>query len=225
MTSTSLSIVTVAVALIVVVGTVAGYFYYNYSNEVTLQSNLERELTALNANYTALASGYNNLLSKYNETLSLLSQSIALINTSSPVYVQASKELASLWQTYLALKPASVTVLKNNVLIDFGNGTRAWHNNTAVQPGWNLYIETLVLADGNVVAKWYPQYQAHFVTGIGGVSNSRSAFWFIWTYNKTASWQEAQAGADQLVAYDGSVYAWTFCTTDQNFKPVGPCRP
>lgn len=226
MTSKGLpGVAVVALALILITGTIAGYYYYSYANQAAIGSNLTRELGHLNSNYTSLAANYNGLLSKYNETLSLLSRSIALVNTSAPVYVQASKELNSLWQTYLALKPASTTVLKNNVLFDFGNGTRVWRNNTAIQPGWNLYIETVVLTNGKVVATWYPQYQSHFVAGIGGVSNTQTQFWFLWTYNKTSSWQPAQAGADQLVAYSNSVYAWTFCATDKDYNPLASCKP
>jgi hypothetical protein len=99
----------------------------------------------------------------------------------------------------------------SNVLFEFGNGTKLWFNNTRVPIGWNVYNVTLYLTHGNINATYYPKYGEHFVTGIEGVQNTASKFWFLWTYNSTSSWQIAQVGADQLTIYNGSTYAWTFC--------------
>jgi len=109
------------------------------------------------------------------------------------------------------------------VLFDFGNGTRVWYNDTAIQPGWNFYVETVILTKGGLAAQWYPQYGEHLVTGIQGVTNTQTKYWFLWTYSAAASWQSAQVGADQLTAYNGSIYAWTFCGATLAFEPT--CRP
>ncbi|TLY00188.1 MAG: hypothetical protein E6K90_04415 [Thaumarchaeota archaeon] len=131
--------------------------------------------------------------------------------------------MSALWREYLVLKPASTQLQQDSVLVDFGNGTRSWYNNTQLQPGWNLYIETVVLMKGNVVAQWFPQYGSHLVSGIGGAGSTSTKYWFIWTYDKTQGWQQAQVGADQLQTQDGSVFAWTLCAVDQNFQPN--CKP
>jgi len=214
----------VVVALLVIVGSVGVYYYGQLSNQQAVNRSLVQELNGVNTKYAQLASEYNGLLSSYNRTISLLSRSIAVMNTSQPIYQEASKELAALWGLYLNLKPASTVLLRNNVVIDFGNGTRVWFNDTQVQPGWNLYVETVVLTGGKMQAQWYPSYGEHFVTAIGGVSNTKTAFWFLWTYNATAHWQTAQVGADQLQAFNGSVYAWTFCSAPPpSYTPA--CRP
>jgi hypothetical protein len=213
----------VAVASILVGATFAAYYFAQYSSEKSANAELLQELNGSTSKYTQLASNYNTLLSRYNESVSLLSRSIGVINTSEPVYRQASSELNALWQTYLGLKPASTSLLQNNVLINFGNGTRVWYNNTRGQPGWNFYVETIVLENGNVVAKWYPQFGSHLVTAIGGVSSTQTKFWFVWTFDKAASWQQAPVGADQLMVTDGSTFAWTLCSVDQNFNPT--CKP
>lgn len=114
-------------------------------------------------------------------------------------------------QTYAnQLKQLNVKYL-SSVLIDYGNGTKMWYNNTKVDPSWNLYVATQVITAGRVNATFYPQYNAHFVTAIYDVANTKSEYWLLWTYNSTASWQMAQVGADQLKMYNGSVYAWTYC--------------
>ncbi len=213
----------VMIALVVIVGSVGAYYFTQYSNERTLSANLNRQLNDSATKYSQLASNFNDLLSSYNRTISLLSRSIAVLNTSQPVYQEASKQLSTLWHEYLTFKPTSTSLYKNNVLFDFGNGTRVWYNNTAIQPGWNFYIESVILTKGGLAAQWYPQYGEHFVTGIQGVTNTQTKFWFLWTYSAASSWQLAQVGADQLAVFDGSTYAWTFCGTTPAYEPT--CKP
>jgi len=226
MTSKSLyGSVALAVALLVVEGTVGAYYYTQYSSQRVAGQTMAQELNDSVTRYGQLASNFNDLLSSYNRTLSLLSRAIAVLNTSQPVYQEASKQLSVLWQKYLTLKPASTALYKNDVLFDFGNGTRVWYNGTAIQPGWNFYVETVVLTKGSVIAQWYPQIGdgEHFIRGIQGVMNTQTKYWFLWTYTAASSWQPAQAGADQLTAFDGSIYAWTFCGATPAFEPT--CRP
>ena len=212
-----------AIALVAISATLGGYYYLQASTAASNNSQLIAELNSANSNYTKLASNFNSLISSYNESIFLLSRAIAVINTSLPIYKQSSLELSDLWQTYKSLSPVSATLLRNSVLFDFGNGTNRWFNDTAIDPGWNLYIETVVLNNGHVDAQWYPQYGEHLVNGIGGISNTATKYWFLWSYNKTAGWQPSQVGADGILVSSGSVYGWTFCTADSNFNPV--CRP
>jgi hypothetical protein len=108
-------------------------------------------------------------------------------------------------------------VLTSDILIDFGNGTGHWYNGTQVQPGWNLYTVTLAVTNGNVNATCCA-FGSHFVTGIDGVQNlpSEDKSWFNWTYNSTSLWQLANAGADQIQVFNGSVFGWTYCAYDPN---------
>ncbi len=114
-------------------------------------------------------------------------------------------------QTYVQQLRQLGVGYSSHILIDFGNGTRIWYNDTKFQPGWNLYVATQVITNGHINATYYPQYAAHFVTAIYNVANTKSEYWLLWTHNATASWQMAQVGADQLQVYNGSVYAWTYC--------------
>jgi hypothetical protein len=212
-----------ATALTIISASFAGYFYVQSSSTGSDNSKLIAELNNANSNYSKLASNFNLLFSNYNESISLLSRTIAVINTSLPIYKQSSLELTALWQTYQSLSPVPSTLLRNSVLFDFGNGTQRWFNDTAIAPGWNFYIETVVLNNGHVDAQWYPQYGEHLVNGIGGISNSATRYWFLWSYNKTAGWHSSQVGADNILVTSGSVYGWTYCAADANFNPV--CRP
>jgi hypothetical protein len=213
----------VLVALLVLSATAAAYFYVEYQQASQSNNTYVNELTTETSRYSSLASGYNSSLSLENATLSLLVGTIAVINTSLPAYQQASASLSQLWTKYLSLRPAASPVYSADVLFMFGNGTRVWHNDTQLQPGWNAYTETVVLTHGDLQAQWYPQYQEHLVTGLYGIPGSETMSWFLWTYNRTASWQPASVGADEVRVYNGSILAWTFCGESPSFAPQ--CTP
>ncbi|HZW58226.1 MAG TPA: hypothetical protein VFF30_18200 [Nitrososphaerales archaeon] len=109
-----------------------------------------------------------------------------------------------------------------NVVIDYGNDTYYWYNQTKVQPGWNLYTVTLLVTNGEVNATCC-EYGSHFVTGIGGIQNSKSEYWFLWNYTTSASWQTASVGADEITVTNNSIFAWTYCGIDPSYNPT--CRP
>lgn len=215
---------TLVLVALLIVGVAAGvYYYYEYNQATQSKNEYVSELVTATSQYNQLASNYNTSLSLINKTLSLLVGTVAVVNTSLPIYTQASVELSQLWNEYLGLSPAKNSVYSVNVLFDFGNGTMQWYNDTQVQPGWNMYVTTVLISKGNLQAQWYPEYQEHFVSGIDGISNSKSMYWFLWTYNSTASWQVAQVGADALPAYNGSVFAWTYCGVTASYAPT--CTP
>jgi hypothetical protein len=220
---TSYGIAVILVALLIISATAGAYYYYEYQQATQSKNVYVRELATATSQYDKLASSYNASLSLDNATLALLVGTVAVINTSLPIYQQASSQLSELWSQYLSLKPASISLYSADILIDYGNGTMRWYNDTQVQPGWNMYTETVVLSNGDLQAQWYPDYQEHLVTGIHGVSDSQSMSWFLWTYNGTASWQTAQVGADDLPVYNGSVFAWTYCGETASYAPE--CTP
>jgi len=211
------------VALLIVSATAGAYFFYEYQQANQAKSGYASELTSETSQYDSLASNYNSSLALYNETFSLLVGTIAVVNTSLPIYQQASTQLSQLWSRYLSLKPASSSLYTADILVDFGNGTRHWYNDTLVQPGWNMYTETVVLSRGDLQAQWYPDFQEHLLSGIFGVSSSLTSSWFLWTYNDTASWQTAPLGADLTPVYNGSVFAWTYCGETSTYGPE--CHP
>jgi hypothetical protein len=220
----TINVVALALVALLIISVIAGvYFYYEAGQATQSKNTYESELTTAMSQYNKLAANYNSSLSLYNETFSLLTKVVAVVNTSLPIYQQASSELSQLWSQYLSLKPASSSLYTADILIAFGNGTQRWYNCTEVQPGWNMYTETVVLSHGDMQAQWYPQYQEHLVTGIDGVSNSKTMDWFLWTHNSTASWQIPPVGADDLPVYNGSVFAWTYCGETPAYAPT--CKP
>lgn len=125
-------------------------------------------------------------------------------------YVQYTQELAANSTYAQQLKAANVT-FNANLLLDYGNGTKTWYNSTKVLPGTNVYLETQIVTDGRINSTWYPQYSEHLVTAIFNVGSTSSLYWLLYSYNRTASWQQTQVGPDLLQATNNSVYAWIYC--------------
>ena len=226
----------------------------NYNEALSTYNGSVTSFKKLMSLYNETNVSFLSLSEQFNLTLSLLVSTMSDLNTTDSSYVNASRTLSGLWNQYIGItndyrqltssfktilasfdnennmtlsgkiQSDPVSQLTSNILIYFQNGTADWFNNTSVQPGWNFYVATLVVTNGNVNATWYPQFSEHYVNGIDGVmnSNSPSKYWSLWTYNST-SWQVAQVGADQLMMYNGSTYAWTYCSADANFNPT--CTP
>lgn len=212
----------VLVALLLLSVTAAGVFYGMYSQSSAQNKARSQELDSALARYNSLSGLYNASLADDNRTLFLLATAVANLNTSTPAYQNASSELASLWSSYQRLASARGGLLSYEVhmLVDYGNGTKVWYNDTEIQPGWNGYVVTLVLLNGSVDAAWYPQYGEHFVTGIGGVGSSRSESWFLFAYGQRSGWTASQVGVDALQITNGTAFAWALCPETADYAPA-----
>ena|SRR5579872_4947365 len=136
---------------------------------------------------------------------------LVIVSTVAGLYYTEYSQAKGQNSTYVSeLERLNVKYL-SSVFIDYGNGSKAWHNSSNVQPGTNLYVETQIITGGRLNATYYAQYQSHSVTAIGNVGNTNSLYWLLWTYNKTASWQQAQVGPDLLTVTNGSIFAWSYC--------------
>jgi hypothetical protein len=225
-------VVAVLFAALLLMSTLAIYYYSQYQGQTSQNQTQAEELNAALASYSALASRYNASLGDYNSTLSLLALAVGNLNTSSPAYRAASHDLSSLWESYQILVKqggANSVLYSVHFLLDYGNGTRRWYNDTAAQPGWNGYVATLVILNGRVQAIWYPPGYfvpggpgEHFVTGINGVNQTASTSWFFWGY-AGSRWSVAPSGADLVQINNGTTVAWTLCSYDSNYNPT--CTP
>lgn len=218
-------VVALLLALLVISSSVALLYYGQYQGQVAMNQNRVSELDAALASYRSLQGSYNLSLGDLRTTLSLLSDAVGNLNTSTPAYINASRDLSSLWSSYQRLASVGgwkAQVYSASVLIDFGNGTRSWYNKTSALPGWDAYVMTVVLLGGNVQAAWYPQYGEHFVTGVDGVEQTSTESWFVWEFGP-GGWTAAQTGADAIQVNNGTIIAWALCTYDLNFNPA--CTP
>ena len=215
----------VLVALLLISSMAALTYYNQYQQQSTETERYVGELSTALASYRSLAGSYSSSLRDYNTTLSLLAAAVANLNTSTPAYMNAGTALSSLWKSYQSLASSfepKVLAYGVHMLVDYGNGTRHWYNDSSSQPGWNAYVLTLVLFDGNVQATWYPQFGEHFVTGVNGVTGTESESWFVWEHG-SQGWSASPTGADGIHIHNGTVFAWTLCGYDASFNPA--CTP
>ena len=220
------------VALLIISSTVAAVYYGEYQSAASQNQQYVGELNAALTSYRSLSAQYNASLSDYNTTLSLLAIALANLNTSTPAYENASLELSSLWSSYQQLASFSgrkALAYDVNLLVNFGNGSRRWYNDSAAQPGWNGYVTTLVLLKGNVQAVWYPSGSfgpgspgEHYVSGLDGVSQTSSMYWGVWQF-EDGKWSYLQTGADLLGVRNGTTLAWALCSVDSSYNPT--CTP
>jgi len=217
-------LIAVFLALLIILSSLTLYYYGQEQQSTSQNQKYADELTTALARYNSLSGSFNASLADYGTALALLSSAVANLNTSTPAYRNASLDLASLWSSYQQLSSASgrkALVYSVHLLLDFGNGTRRWYNDTSIQPGWNGYVATLILLRGNVQAVWYPQYGEHYVTGVDGAPQAPSTSWFFWSFE--GNWTLASTGADGLRVNNGTSIAWTLCGYDVNYDPT--CSP
>jgi hypothetical protein len=172
-------------------------------------------IKSLSASYVTLASEYRGIIEHYDSLVSSFDQTVRQYEASNNV---------TLIQSYPdQVRPIPTSLLTVSVLIERGDGTKTWYNNTQVQAGWSMYITTVALLNGSVSATWYPQYGEHLINGLAGVPNTTTRSWFLWTHNGTVSWELAQLGSDLTPATNGSSFAWTYCQFNGSYLPT--CTP
>ena len=130
-------------------------------------------------------------------------------------------------------KTGSVThpnVISVDTLINYGNGTSIWYNETNVPIGSTLYSLTLQIANGHVGSVDEFPY-GHFITSINGVTSDGigsncNYCWGIWIYCPNSNgWMYSLYGADSLKLNNGDVVAWYIHDIAQNQPPEGTKPP
>ena len=94
-----------------------------------------------------------------------------------------------------------------NVLIDYGNGTREWYNETQIPIGATLLNATEEVAKVN-----YTVYSfGVFVTAINGKGGDPNYYWMWYIWNSTtAQWEPGAVGANAFILHHGDIVAWVY---------------
>ncbi len=107
--------------------------------------------------------------------------------------------------------PASSGTVTVNTLINYGNTTTRWYNESSVPAIWNFYRLTMYITKNNTETKFYPTLNEHFITAINGVTEQGQLSWAIWTFcQKQDAWIYSQVGADQIQLANGQSLAWAY---------------
>ena len=120
-------------------------------------------------------------------------------------------------------------VISVDTLVNYGNGTKVWYNETNVPIGSNFFDLSREI-DGNLGYVSEPLL-GNFITTINGVKSNGvgsncSICWGIWIYcAKDNSWMYSLYGADLLKLNNGDVLAWYLHDISQNQPPEGAKPP
>lgn len=114
-------------------------------------------------------------------------------------------------------------------LINYGNGTKIWINNSRIPVGFSLFNITVKLTEGNIKADYYPQYESHFINSINGVGvnnnpEKQSWAWIAWYFNNNSfDWELYDKSSDIIYPVNSDIIAWYFQDTSNypNYEKPG----
>jgi hypothetical protein len=113
---------------------------------------------------------------------------------------------------YIALKDENQKILKElheltstvDIMIDYGNGTKTWFNDTRIIPGESLLNVTKDITDLEYTMSEF----GAFVSSINGIEGTQDNFW-IWNYYEDG-WKMGLTGADQKYLHEGDIVSWKY---------------
>lgn len=101
--------------------------------------------------------------------------------------------------------------VKISLLIDFGNGSRLWFNNTILPYGSSLLNATLARAQP---VKYTVSNIGVFVDEIMDVPNSPPWYWLWWKF-EGERWIMGETAADAAKLRNDGIYAWKYSDTSK----------
>ena len=97
--------------------------------------------------------------------------------------------------------------MRVSILIDYGNGSREWHNNTRVPLGANLLNVSLMVAEIEyTVSEW-----GAFVNTMNGVGGDSGWYWLWYYWDSTSSqWKMGAVGSNAYILLYGDIMSWVY---------------
>lgn len=105
------------------------------------------------------------------------------------------------------LKTMQSLVLKVNVLINYGNETKEWHNATLVPVGATVFNATVAVAEVD-----YTMYgEDAMINSINGVQYTQDAGWIWWIWDpSTSQWKPTLEATNKHILTDGETIGWNY---------------
>ena len=111
--------------------------------------------------------------------------------------------------------------LEANILLNFGNGTKTWHNNTVLPLGSTAFTAIYYLAD-DINYTDYGGDLGILVTSINGVANNSTHGWFYWYWNPQYSkWMLPEYSSAKHILHKGETIAFAYTS----YMPWPPPKP
>jgi len=113
------------------------------------------------------------------------------------------------------LKTMQSLVLKVNLLINYGNGTKEWHNATLVPVGATVFNATVTVAKVNYTL-WGEYVLINAINEVQGTQDT-GWIWWIWDLS-TSQWKSGLEACNKHVLVDGDTIGWNY----QNWTSTSP---
>lgn len=146
---------------------------------------------------------------------SLLAWAVAATIIGSYYYVQYTNYYSSYQSLAKELKIVSMSV---NIAIDYGNGTRVWHNGTVLSLGATLFNATVRVANPEL----HPTYGEAFIIAINGViqDENENMYWSWWVWDNTEhKWILGPVGSNEYTLQDGQSVIWYYSKAEWPAQP------
>jgi len=135
----------------------------------------------------------------------LLCGLIAASTIAAYYYGESTKYQNFYKDTFQDLEALTIQV---SILIDYGNGSREWHNNTRVPIGISLLNATRMVAEVNFTV--YPGLGV-FVNTINKVGGGPSRYWLWYYWNPlTSKWEMGMVACDAYILHHGDTLSWVY---------------
>jgi len=114
------------------------------------------------------------------------------------------------------LKTMQSLIIKVNILINYGNETKEWHNATLVPVGTTVFNATLAVAEVDY-SLWQGEYA--LINSINGVQGTQDVGWIWWIWDPSASqWKSALEASNKHFLVEGDTIGWNY----QNWASTSP---
>ena len=99
---------------------------------------------------------------------------------------------------------------KANVLLNYGNGTKAWFNGTVLPVGSTAFNATVAIAD-TINYTDYGGELGILVTEINGFENNDDYGWFCWYWDSESQrWNLLDYSVAKFILHEGDIFAFVY---------------
>ena len=148
-----------------------------------------------------------------NKSLIVFLSAVAVLSFSGALYMY--NEYRVLDQNYQAIQENIDNVSINiDFIVDFGNGTIIYFNQTLVPVGFSMYdYTTFIIGEENIDSIYYSDFNAYFVNSLLGTGNNPDYAWSAWQYQQ--DWQLLDIGSNLFIPKDGQTIARYYQDVDE----------
>jgi len=109
------------------------------------------------------------------------------------------------------IRDLEALTIRVNILIDYGNGTRNWYNNTRISLGFSLLNATLKVARVDYSFQEFEGKSYAWVNKINGMGGDVGKFWLWYSWSPTTrKWEFGLVASNAHILHNGDIVSWVY---------------